>query len=211
MSAWAHERESEPAWLATRWLPWASWGLAVVCFWAVAHVGVPKLPIYVETFRDLPRQTLYGLFAFFLLVPAVFGPSRQGLIRKGLECWPVASLGAVSYGIYLWHQAWIDELLKARHLTLFDIPFWPFFGAIVVLSTATATASYFIVEKPALRLKNSLSWWKQRGSSSTPDEPGAASIVPDVSGDTPIPSEEAGGTPIVSVGPETPPSTDRAG
>ncbi len=173
MSAWSHEREWEPAWLSSRWLPWTCWALAAASFWAVAHVGVPKLPIYVETFRDLPRQTLYGLFAFFLLVPAVFGPSRQGIIRKTLECWPVASLGAVSYGIYLWHQAWIDDLLTTRHLQLFNIAFWPFFGAIVVLSVATATLSYFIIEKPALRLKNSLAWWQQRGSASNED-PSAA-------------------------------------
>ena len=63
----------------------------------------------------MARQTLYGVFAFFLLLPAVFGPQGKGLIRRFLQCWPMASLGVISYGIYLWHETWIYQILKQGH------------------------------------------------------------------------------------------------
>ncbi len=50
---------------------------------------------------SLARQTLYGLFAFFVVLPAVFGPQDRGVVRGLLRARPVALLGVVSYGIYL--------------------------------------------------------------------------------------------------------------
>jgi len=32
---------------------------------------------------------------------------------------------------------------------------------VVVLAIGSATISYFVVEKPALRLKNSIAWWRR--------------------------------------------------
>ncbi len=58
---------------------------------------------------NLERQELYGLFAFCLLLPAVFGPQDRGSIRWLLRSWPMASLGVISYGIYLWHLNLIDQ------------------------------------------------------------------------------------------------------
>ena len=47
---------------------------------------------------NLERQALYGLFAFLLLLPAVFGPQDRSLIRRIPRSWPMASLGVISYG-----------------------------------------------------------------------------------------------------------------
>ena len=60
----------------------------------------------------MARQELYGVFAFLLLLPAVFGPQDRTLVRRLLRSWPVASLGVISYGIYLWHLNLIDESIK---------------------------------------------------------------------------------------------------
>lgn len=163
-SAWVHHRGREPRACASRWFPWVAWACAGGCFYAVAHLGVPLVPLYTETMRDLARQSLYGAFSFFLLLPAVFGPQDRGLVRGFLRCWPVAAVGTVSYGVYLWHQAWIHELMVLDHLTLFQVEFWWFFGAVLGLAIGTATLSYLIVEKPALRLKRSIGWWRDRGS-----------------------------------------------
>ena len=179
LSAWTHQTHSEPKWLSSRWFPWLSWGMALLCFWAVSNIHIPTIPIYTEGYHDLIRQTLYGLFSFFLLLPAVFGPQDQSLIRKFLRCWPVASFGAVSYGIYLWHQAVIDQIMRVGNFSLFNIPFWPLFLGTVLISTVVASASYFILEKPALKLKRSFAWWKQRGvlssleATTNPNDPSA--------------------------------------
>ena len=110
-SAWFTEHRSEPAWLGRRWVPWASWGGALVAFWGVSHVVNDPAIIYIVTPRvNMARQELYGVFAFLLLLPAVFGPQDQSLIRRLLQCWPMASLGVISYGIYLWHLNLIYEI-----------------------------------------------------------------------------------------------------
>jgi peptidoglycan/LPS O-acetylase OafA/YrhL len=127
----------------------------------VSHIGDPVIPVYFESDLDMARQALYSLFAFFLLLPAVFGPQGRGLIRRFLQWWPMAALGVISYGIYLWHETWIYQILGQGHYHDFDLEFWAFFLSVMGLSIMSASLSYFIVEKPALRLKNSLDWWRR--------------------------------------------------
>ena len=172
-SAWLHHNRREVAVFAAWGFPGAAWALAGVCFWAVSNLGIPTVPLYHQSQLDIARQTLYGLFAFFLLLPAVFGPQRKGLIRRFLLSWPMASIGVISYGIYLWHEVWIYQLLKEGRFQLFNLEFWGYFLAVVVLAIGSATISYFVVEKPALRLKNSIAWWRRPSRT-------AASGVPEV-------------------------------
>ena len=56
------------------------------------------------------RELLYSLAAFFLLLPAVFGPQDRGITRRFLQLRPMVYLGMISYGIYLWHQAFIEKV-----------------------------------------------------------------------------------------------------
>jgi len=161
VSAWMHHRDHETAWLGTRWFPWVAWACALTCFWAVSNIGSPVIPVYFESYLDIARQTLYSLFAFFLLLPAVFGPQGRGGIRRFLQWWPMASLGVVSYGIYLWHETWIYRILGAGGFHDFTLEFWAFFVAVLGLTIITASVSYFVLEKPALRLKNSIAWWRR--------------------------------------------------
>ena len=106
-------------------------------------------------------EVLYGLFAFFVLLPAVFGPQQRGAIRWALRFKPVAALGIVSYGIYLWHQAWVDMYIRWTG-ELFRIPLPKLFGVALGLAVASATASYVLVERPILELKDRLGWWRGR-------------------------------------------------
>ena len=144
----------------------------------MAHIGDPIIPVYHESQLDIARQTLYGVFAFFLLLPAVFGPQGKGLIRRFLQCWPVASLGVISYGIYLWHETWIYQILKVGHYCRSStMEFWAFFLGVLGLTIISASLSYFIVEKPALRLKNSITWWRRTRPPKTPDPSEAAAVA----------------------------------
>jgi len=177
VSAWMHHRDRETAWLGTRWFPWAAWACALICFWGVSNIGSPVIPVYFESDLDIARQTLYSLFAFFLLLPAVFGPQGTGGIRRFLQWWPMASLGAISYGIYLWHETWIYRILGAGGFPDFNLEFWAFFFAVLGLTIITASLSYFIVEKPALRLKNSIAWWRRPTRGTGPVAP-VASVGP---------------------------------
>ena len=62
-------------------------------------------------------------------------------------------LGLVSYGIYIWHEAWQDKWLEHTGDPMFGSPFWPMLGVTLVLTLASAAISWYLVEKPALRFK----------------------------------------------------------
>jgi peptidoglycan/LPS O-acetylase OafA/YrhL len=160
LSAWFTEHASEPTWLSRRWVPWASWGGALVVYWVVSHVVNDAAIIYIVPPRiNLARQELYGLFAFLLLIPAVFGPQDRSLIRRFLQCWPMAALGVISYGIYLWHLNLIDEFLDWTGWHAGMVPYWLLALAVFGITVGFASASYFGLERPILRYKRSLVWW----------------------------------------------------
>jgi peptidoglycan/LPS O-acetylase OafA/YrhL len=165
VSSWLVHHRSEPRWLWHPVMPWVSWGAAAGVLWWVSHLVVSRLPLaHPSPGRGLFEELLYGLFALFLLAPAVFGPERRGLIRRALASPPVAALGVVSYGVYLWHQAWVTMFLRWNH-DLFRAPSGTMFLVVAGLAIATATASYVVVERPVLGLKDRLGWWSpSRGS-----------------------------------------------
>ncbi|HVA02813.1 MAG TPA: acyltransferase [Acidimicrobiales bacterium] len=161
-SSWLAHRRATPRWLWHPVMPWVSWLVALGLLWVVSHLGVSRSPLEHNTpGRGMAMELLYGLFAFFLLVPAVFGPQQRGVIRGVLRWKPVAALGVVSYGVYLWHQAWVDEYLRWTG-ALFRVPLPELFGVVVGLAVATAAASYVFVERPILGLKDRLGWWSSR-------------------------------------------------
>ena len=162
-SAWIVERGTEPSWLRHRLMPWISWVGAAAAFVVVSHVVADHSILYFVTPRsNLERQALYGLFAFCLLLPAVFGPQDRTLVRRLLRSWPMASLGVISYGIYLWHLDLIGEVANWTGWQKGAIPYWMLAAAVLGVTIAFASASYFGFERPILRLKTRISWWDRQ-------------------------------------------------
>jgi peptidoglycan/LPS O-acetylase OafA/YrhL len=135
--------------------PGLCWAGAGVAFWVVAtRVGLPRGLEPISAKEELAKHLLYGLVGLFLLLPAVFGPDRRGLIRRGLASRPLVALGVVSYGVYLWHQAILEQ---ARRWTGADMnqlsgnP-WTVGFITVTVSVAIASLSWFMVERPVLHL-----------------------------------------------------------
>jgi peptidoglycan/LPS O-acetylase OafA/YrhL len=171
VSVWFAEQSWEPTWLRHRLMPWISWTCAAFCFWAVSHVVNEKNLLYFITPEaNIERQALYGAFAFFLLLPAVFGPQDRSLVRRLLRSWPMASLGVISYGIYLWHLDLVNLSLQWTGWLPGHEPFWILALLVFALSVAFASGSYFVLERPLLRLKGRISWWGR--SSSAPKDSG---------------------------------------
>ena len=161
-SSWYALRDREPAWAAHPLFPWLSWGGAALTFWAVSHLGIDRSPLYVVTPAvNLERQALYGVFSFLLLLPAVFGPQQQGLIRRLLSSWPMMAVGTVSYGVYLWHMNLAQLEMKWFHLKVQATPFWLVALPVLAMALAAAAGSYFVLEKPILRLKDRIGWWNR--------------------------------------------------
>jgi peptidoglycan/LPS O-acetylase OafA/YrhL len=53
------------------------------------------------------------------------------------------------------------RILKSGPYADFSLNEGAFFLAVLALSIVSASLSYFVVEKPILRYKNTLSWWRR--------------------------------------------------
>ncbi len=90
-----------------------------------------------------------ALVAIALVAPAALGHDAGGWPRRLLASRPLALLGLVSYGIYLWQTAWIAQLSR-----------WGVDGFVgllagaVALTIAVAAVSYVFLERPLMRFKN---------------------------------------------------------
>jgi peptidoglycan/LPS O-acetylase OafA/YrhL len=89
--------------------------------------------------------------ASFLLVGIVAFSGPQARLTRVLSMGPLVFLGEISYGIYLWHEAIHHVLFNEGVLSSSYIPG---FLEIAMCTIALATGTYYLVEKPALRLKN---------------------------------------------------------
>ncbi len=91
--------------------PAIAWVGAAAAFTVVSlAIG---LPMALQPFSEMQRleaRALYALVALLLLAPAVFD-SGQGQIRRFLRWRPVAFMGLVSYGVYLWHKTLLDHII----------------------------------------------------------------------------------------------------
>jgi peptidoglycan/LPS O-acetylase OafA/YrhL len=170
-------------------LPWLG---AAAAFWAASRwigldgVGGLREPVTGEQY--FARHYLYGLFALGLLLPAVFGDPEKGLVRRFLGQRWLLYLGLVSYGIYLWHLTVFLQLQRwgflAGETGPATIAIWVLAGTIS--ATAIASASYWLIERPALSLKR-LVPARRDGSDSAPrEEPGEP--VPERPGE-PVPAD----------------------
>jgi peptidoglycan/LPS O-acetylase OafA/YrhL len=131
--------------------PAVSWGIACALFMYLAwrpYDFLGSTPSELMWDRSLKVP-----IAFLLVLPAVFGAQHAGMVRRALSAAPVAYVGLVSYGIYIWHQRVSAHIATPdalnHHGALYAV------GALVLAYGATvavASVSFFAVERPMLRL-----------------------------------------------------------
>lgn len=136
--------------------PWLPWLLAAVAFWAVStQFGIPvHTGQSYTTTALLAEHLLFGLIAFLIVLPAVFGDRAGGWPRRLLANRWLAWLGLVSYGIFLWNLPVATELAHlgfVRHVPLATLPM---IVVTLIFTALIAAASYYLVERPALRFKD---------------------------------------------------------
>jgi peptidoglycan/LPS O-acetylase OafA/YrhL len=136
--------------------PSLAWGAAFAAF-VVASRGIGftgRLDDTLPDARYLERHYLYAAIALCLLLPAVFGDHRRGVVRRLLANRGLLWLGVVSYGAFLFHFAVLIQLERwdfaevatgaARYL-------W--FPAVLAGTVVIAAVSWYGFERPVLRLR----------------------------------------------------------
>lgn len=108
-----------------------------------------------------------------LLVALLAAPPRP--LAWVFESAPLVWLGRISYGLYLWHFpvwalhghyiVWLDRRLGVR------LPEWTFAPLAFAVTLAPTLASYYLVERPCLRLKHR---WESKGTPASSPRKAAA-------------------------------------
>ena len=159
LSVWLQVRDSDELPRGLRWLdarPEIAWAVALAAFWVVStRIGLEGEffePIAADQYWA--RHYLYAIIAAAVVAPAVIGATERGWVRRLLGWRPLLWLGLVSYGVFLWNLAVLGQL---GDWGLGDVPVlgtYPGFIAVGLAATLLfATASYYVIERPALRLK----------------------------------------------------------
>jgi peptidoglycan/LPS O-acetylase OafA/YrhL len=136
--------------------PWLAWGMAVVLFVVVSKgIGLTGgVHDAVTEARYLVRHYLYAAIATALLVPALFGDPGEGFVRRLLAWRPLAWVGLVSYGAYLYHFAFLEQLSRwGFGSRVDDVTPYIWFPTALAGSLAIAALSWYAFERPILSLK----------------------------------------------------------
>jgi peptidoglycan/LPS O-acetylase OafA/YrhL len=160
-SVWYEDRPlPRPLRWVRRW-PAACWGVALLALWIVStRIGFHGDVFQAQTRKMfLGRHELYTVIATALLLPVVFAVPGESIVARLLGSRVLRYLGLVSYGIYLYHLAFVTKIqqwLGTRVHGGFTLHFALYLVLAFVGATAAASISYYVVERPALRLKNLL-------------------------------------------------------
>jgi peptidoglycan/LPS O-acetylase OafA/YrhL len=151
-------------------LCWLGAGAAFVALTAVLQPGglfgiAQALATQQPVAKTLAAIALGVALNVLLVAPAIFGERAGGVPRRVLAAAPLAWLGLVSYGVYLWHLTVAEIIGFERDPGHFSATGLDLVGHVHHLATpllfvltlavsgAIAAASYYFVELPFLRLK----------------------------------------------------------
>jgi peptidoglycan/LPS O-acetylase OafA/YrhL len=140
--------------LDSRWLrstaarPGLLWLLALVLY-VVLCEWLPASPFVGPHDQAFVTALVFGLVSALLLLPAVFAKPGTSVPERVLMQPVVAWLGLISYGIFLWHFVIALDLGFLGHKNPFGIVL---LGTLAIV-IPVAAASYYLVERPILRLK----------------------------------------------------------
>ena len=129
-------------------------GAALVVINAAWQEDPTTLPDLRMLLTDLPAAA-----GFALIIAAVVCGSGRATRAVGVK--PLAALGVISYGVYLWH---LPLILALRQLGLLPEYFPPRLLIVLGVSIIAGLISWRVFERPVIN-------WEARRESFTPDRP----------------------------------------
>ena len=137
---------------------WLGWILALSAYVGMCRgLGLSGAFVFAQkqtVAQDLAVYALSGIVAAGLALPAAFEITPATIAGRILGARPVAWLGLVSYGIYLYHFP-IAEKLNGGYSagSGATVRFIWLTAAAAAVAVAAGAASYYAVERPVLRFK----------------------------------------------------------
>ena len=133
--------------------PGVCWTFAAAAFWvSTTSIAGPFDLAVPSVSQAFAKHLLYGIAAFFALLPVAVGPGTDRLTALWSRRVP-AWLGTVSYGIFLWNMTLLAVALAITGIPAFTGRFWQVLSVELVLTVSVAAASWYLVERPAMRLR----------------------------------------------------------
>jgi peptidoglycan/LPS O-acetylase OafA/YrhL len=127
--------------------PGMAWALALIIYAALC-AWLPASAFVVARGQVLVETIAFGVIAALFIVPAVSAP-LSSVPGRVLTQQVVAWIGLVSYGIFLWHFAVALDLGFLGRKASFPVVLLGTLGIV----TPIAATSYYLLERPLLRLK----------------------------------------------------------
>ena len=129
--------------IRTRWRRWAAAVISIV-----GLVGLAALAHYATgSAREFRAGLLVVVAVAAVLVVAPVALDQSSPVARLLAWRPLVGLGAISYGVYLWH--WPIFLALNGERTGWTG--WPLFAVRCAATVALATASWWLLEQPIRR------------------------------------------------------------
>ncbi len=135
-------------------VPTAGWGRRAIQ--VAAALATPALAWLLlatpkmDDLRELHLVAYSGAAASAAAIIALLLAGPPALVRRALGCRPLVWVGRLSYGLYLWHEP-IFVFFHPRAVPAAALPY-----AQVTATVGVVLASYYLVERPCLRLKSRL-------------------------------------------------------
>ena len=129
--------------------PGVCWLLAGVLFVLSARLR-SKLPLI-----GLTEYLTFLAIAVLVVLPAAFPKDERHPVLRLLSAPPLAWLGLISYGTYIWHGPMLSVAFGFDHdpeAFTRNVPV--LFTITLAMSIACGAASYYVVERPLLRFKH---------------------------------------------------------
>ncbi|HEU4393579.1 MAG TPA: acyltransferase [Solirubrobacterales bacterium] len=131
--------------------PAACWALAFAIWVGTVFAYYPA-PFPVAPFSSFEYASLnlvQGVMSALLLIPVVFGNPNLGVASRFFGHPLMLWFGLVSYGLYLWSVTITVDLGVGGA----DAGFWPVLAMTFLITLPFAAASYYLIERPLMRLK----------------------------------------------------------
>lgn len=126
-----------------RWRRWIAWvlpvfGIAVLA--AAAHLATGSA-------ADFRHGLLIAVALGAVLLVAPVALDQDGYVARALACRPLVALGAISYGVYLWH--WPIFLILNGERT--GLTGWPLLALRIAITIGVSWVSWRFIEQPVRR------------------------------------------------------------